>query len=54
MLFLQQIASYSALQAGLSLLPITLIMFVLSPRAGRLSERLGPRLFMGLARSSRA
>ncbi len=46
-LFLQQIAGYSALQSGLTLLPITLVMFVLSPRMGRLAVRYGPRLFMG-------
>jgi EmrB/QacA subfamily drug resistance transporter len=46
-LFLQQLAGYSALQSGLALVPTTLIMFVLSPRVGRLSMRLGPRLFMG-------
>jgi EmrB/QacA subfamily drug resistance transporter len=46
-LFLQQIAGYSALKSGLSLVPITVIMFFLSPRAGRLSMRFGPRLFMG-------
>jgi len=47
-LFLQQIAGYSALQSGLTLVPITLVMFVLSPRVGRLSMRYGPRLFMGV------
>jgi EmrB/QacA subfamily drug resistance transporter len=47
-LFVQQLAGYTALQAGLALLPITIVMFLLSPRAGRLSMRLGPRLFMGL------
>jgi EmrB/QacA subfamily drug resistance transporter len=46
--FLQQIAGYSALEAGLSLLPITIIMFFLSPRFGAMSGRLGPRLFMGI------
>jgi EmrB/QacA subfamily drug resistance transporter len=46
-LYLQQIAGYSALKSGLSLVPITIVMFVLSPRVGRLSMRLGPRLFMG-------
>ncbi len=46
-LFVQQIAGYSALRAGLALLPITVVMFVLSPRVGRLSMRLGPHLFMG-------
>ncbi len=47
-LFVQQLDGYSALQSGLALLPITLVMFVLSPRVGRLSMRHGPRLFMGL------
>jgi EmrB/QacA subfamily drug resistance transporter len=46
-LFLQQLADYSALRSGLALLPITIVMFLLSPRVGRLSMRFGPRLFMG-------
>jgi EmrB/QacA subfamily drug resistance transporter len=46
-LFVQQIAGYSAVRAGLALVPITIVMFVLSPRVGRLSMRFGPRLFMG-------
>jgi EmrB/QacA subfamily drug resistance transporter len=46
-LFVQQLAGYSALKSGLALLPITVVMFVLSPRVGRWSMRLGPRLFMG-------
>ena len=45
-LFVQQLAGYSALRSGLALLPITVVMFLLSPRVGRLSMRLGPRLFM--------
>ncbi len=47
-LFLQQVAGYDALQAGLSTLPITIVMFTLSRRAGRLADRYGPRWFMGL------
>jgi EmrB/QacA subfamily drug resistance transporter len=47
-LFLQQVAGYDALQAGLATLPSTVVMFFLSKRAGRLADRLGPRLFMGL------
>jgi EmrB/QacA subfamily drug resistance transporter len=47
-LFVQQLAGYSALKAGMALLPITIVMFFLSPRVGRLSMRIGPRLFMGL------
>jgi EmrB/QacA subfamily drug resistance transporter len=47
-LFLQQLAGYSALNSGLALIPITLVLFVLSPRIGRLSIRYGPRAFMGV------
>lgn len=47
-IFLQQVGGFSALKAGLSLLPVTLIMFVLSPRFGALAGKYGPRLFMGL------
>ena len=46
-LFLQQVAGYSALEAGLATLPTTLVMFVLSKRAGALADRYGPRAFMG-------
>jgi EmrB/QacA subfamily drug resistance transporter len=47
-LFLIEFAGYSALHAGLALLPITMVMFFLSPRMGRLSMQYGPRLFMSL------
>jgi len=47
-LFLQQLAGYSALKSGFALLPITVVMFLLSPRVGRMSMRVGPRLFMGV------
>jgi EmrB/QacA subfamily drug resistance transporter len=47
-LFLQQVAGYSALQAGLAQMPSTLVMFLLSRRAGALADRFGPRLFMGI------
>ena len=46
-LFLQQVAGYSALEAGLSTLPMTVVMFLLSSRFGALADRFGPRLFMG-------
>jgi EmrB/QacA subfamily drug resistance transporter len=46
--FLQQVGGYSALSAGLALLPVIVIMFVLSPRFGALAGRYGPRLFMGI------
>jgi EmrB/QacA subfamily drug resistance transporter len=47
-LFLQQVAGYDALQAGLATLPTTIVMFLLSRYAGRLADRYGPRWFMGL------
>ena len=47
-LFLQQLAGYSPLRSGLVLVPITIVMFLLSPRVGRLSMRYGPRFFMGI------
>lgn len=43
---LQNVLGYSALEVGASLLPINVLMLVLSPRAGRLSKRTGPRLLM--------
>lgn len=43
-LTLQVGLGYSALQAGASLLPITVIMLALSSRSGAVSERIGPRL----------
>ena len=46
-LFLQQVAGYSALEAGAATLPTTAVMFVLSKRAGALADRYGPRPFMG-------
>jgi EmrB/QacA subfamily drug resistance transporter len=47
-LFLQQVGGFSALEAGLALMPVTVVMFLLSRRFGALADRLGPRLFMGL------
>jgi EmrB/QacA subfamily drug resistance transporter len=47
-IFIQQIGGYSPIDAGLSLVPVTLIMFVFSPRFGALSGKFGPRLFMTL------
>jgi EmrB/QacA subfamily drug resistance transporter len=44
--FIQQVGDYSAIEAGLALLPVTIIMFVLSPRFGALCGKYGPRFFM--------
>ena len=46
-LFLQGVAGYSALKAGAASVPVTLVMFVLAARFGRLADRHGPRWFMG-------
>jgi EmrB/QacA subfamily drug resistance transporter len=45
-LFLQQVAAYSPLDAGLATTPISVVLFLLSPRFGRLASSLGPRLPM--------
>jgi EmrB/QacA subfamily drug resistance transporter len=43
---LQVVSGWSPLAAGLSLLPITLLMLCFSPRAGLVGDRLGPRVPM--------
>lgn len=47
-IFLQQVGQFSAFYSGLSILPVTIIMFFLSPRFGALAGKYGPRLFMSL------
>jgi len=43
---LQSDMGYSALEAGASLLPVTVCSLLLSPRMGALSQRIGPRIPM--------
>jgi EmrB/QacA subfamily drug resistance transporter len=45
-LYLQQVAGYSPLEAGLATTPISLILFLLSPRFGKFASGNGPRLPM--------
>jgi EmrB/QacA subfamily drug resistance transporter len=45
---LEQVAGYTAIEAGISLLPITVIMLLLSARSGALAARIGPRLQMSV------
>lgn len=45
-LFLQQVVGYTALEAGLATTPISVLLFVLSPRFGRIASGTGPRLPM--------
>ncbi len=47
-LFLQQTAGYSALEAGLATTPVSLMLFFLSPRFGKLASGTGPRVPMTL------
>jgi len=46
-LYVQNILGYSALEAGLRFLPITVVSFVVAPFAGKLAERVGVRVFLG-------
>jgi EmrB/QacA subfamily drug resistance transporter len=45
---LQQVSGYTALEAGISLLPVTAITLALSARSGALAARIGPRLQMSV------
>jgi EmrB/QacA subfamily drug resistance transporter len=45
-IYLQNALRYSSLKAGVSLLPVTAFMMVLSGRMGALSAKYGPRAFM--------
>ncbi len=47
-LYLQQVAGYSAIEAGSTTIPVTIVMFLLSMRIGALADRYGPRFFMGV------
>jgi EmrB/QacA subfamily drug resistance transporter len=45
-LYVQQVLGYSPIEAGASFLPWTLLIILLAPQAGRLSDRIGPRPFV--------
>lgn len=45
-LFMQNILQYTAVQAGAAFLPMTLLIIVVAPIAGRLSDRVGSRWLM--------
>ncbi len=45
-LFLQHVLDYSPIQAGAAFLPWTLLVIVVAPNAGRLSDRYGSRPFV--------
>jgi EmrB/QacA subfamily drug resistance transporter len=46
-LFIQNILGYSPIQAGAMFLPMTLLIILVAPIAGRLSDRVGSRWLMG-------
>ena len=43
---LQVVTGYDPLEAGTALIPLTIVMLLLSARAGRLAKRIGPRIPM--------
>ncbi|WP_375477687.1 MFS transporter [uncultured Jatrophihabitans sp.] len=43
---LQRVSGYSPVAAGTALLPVTAVMLLLSARAGRLAQQIGPRIPM--------
>ena len=45
-LYMQNILGYSAVQAGAAFLPMTILIIIVAPIAGRLSDRLGSRGLM--------
>src|SRR6516162_5965861 len=45
-LYIQDILGYSATEAGAMFLPMTVLIIVIAPIAGRLSDRIGPRWLM--------
>ncbi|MGH3328987.1 MAG: MFS transporter [Streptomycetales bacterium] len=47
-LFIQNIVGFSAVQTGATFLPMTVMIVLVAPAAGRLADRFGPRWLMGL------
>jgi EmrB/QacA subfamily drug resistance transporter len=47
-LYLQQTAGYTPIEAGLATTPVSVVLFVLSPRFGKIATGIGPRLPMSI------
>jgi EmrB/QacA subfamily drug resistance transporter len=45
-LFLQNVLRYSAIETGATFLPMTVLIILVAPAAGKLSDRIGPRWLM--------
>jgi EmrB/QacA subfamily drug resistance transporter len=45
-LYMQQVLGYSAVQAGAAFLPMTVLIVIVAPLAGRMTDRVGSRAFM--------
>jgi EmrB/QacA subfamily drug resistance transporter len=45
-LFVQNVLLYSPIQAGATFLPMTMLIILVAPNAGRLADKLGPRAMM--------
>ena len=46
-LFLQNVLGYSAIKTGATFLPMTVLIILVAPVAGRFTDRIGPRWLMG-------
>jgi EmrB/QacA subfamily drug resistance transporter len=45
-LFLQRVLGYGAIKTGATFLPMTILIILIAPAAGKLSDRIGPRWLM--------